>query len=142
MCGWRDILRESLTLRRNVCRERLSSRNSLRNQAYAMRTLLILAICLPLHGQDAFLWSQASFASASLFDTASSWHGPELNPILGRGQFGWKQAAIKEAATAGMLMAEMPLIRRIPKARKWFTVFNFAAAALTAGMAIRNEAIQ
>ncbi len=93
-------------------------------------------------GARQYRLSVAAFAAASVADTWSSWGGRELNPVLGTGRFTTKQASIKGAITAGMIAAEIGLVRRHPSLRRTFTVTNWIAAGLLAGVAARNERLR
>ena len=109
--------------------------------AIVITTFLLLIVLAALEetckGQSLPVSQGAAMASSAL-DTASSWGGYELNPALGRGQFGMRQTAIKNSLTAGLLVAEVPLIRRYPRTKRAFIIANWAAAAIWTGAAIRN----
>jgi hypothetical protein len=82
--------------------------------------------------------SQGAFVLSNAADAASSWGGNELNPILGNGTFGKKQAIIKGSVTGALLVAESVWVRKHPKDRKAVVVFNWVTASVFTGMAVRN----
>jgi len=65
----------------------------------------------------------------------------ELNPIVGRGPFGTRQAATSLGITAGVLVAESLIVRKWPKMRRAFTWTNFGIAGVRGGTAIRNYSL-
>jgi hypothetical protein len=65
-------------------------------------------------------------ALTSASDIRSSWSKYELNPVLGNGRFGARQATISIAGTATATAAIVVLCRRHPKVRNW-SLANIAA---------------
>lgn len=82
--------------------------------------------------------SQVFVASSAVADVQSSWGRYELNPVLGRGQFGARQAAISAGITGGLLLLERPLVRHHPSLRKPLTVVNFVVSGIRFGVAAQN----
>lgn len=109
-----------------------------------MRLAAIAIMALPLFGQeraiDAYRASQLAFAAGATADIASSFGRTELNPILGRGQFGTQQAGRSIAISAGALLAGELIARKWPRSRKLLTWVNFASAGVRFGAAGRNWA--
>ena len=90
-------------------------------------------------GQDR--WYRASLiavGASQAADTASSWGGHELNPVLGTGRFGGRQVGIKSAVVGSGIAAQYVAVRQYPRHRKVATVVNFALAAATTAVAVRN----
>lgn len=85
-----------------------------------------------------FRISLASLLAANALDAVSSRGGYELNPILGRGNFGAHQEAIKGAFVGALVVGELLVVRRWPRSARAFMWCNFAGAGVTASMAARN----
>jgi hypothetical protein len=82
--------------------------------------------------------SQFALIGANIADTASSWGGYELNPALGRGEFGARQAVIKSAVIAGMILAENHIVKRNLKYKKALVIANWIGATMITGAATSN----
>jgi len=80
------------------------------------------------YGRRDYNWSVAALVAASTADGAASWGRQELNPILGRGRFGARQAGIKTGITGGALLVQWLACRRHPGRRSWFTWVNVGTA--------------
>ena len=106
-----------------------------------MKAALLILAALPAFGQSrqVFLTSQGFAVAGAVADVRSSWGAYELNPVLGCGQFGPRQAALSLAITSALVLAETPLTRRHPALRKPFTVINFVVGSVRFGVAIRNS---
>lgn len=78
----------------------------------------LLASSLALANDTGLFWAQASFATASTFDIASSWGGRELNPIVGIGTFGMRQAVISASMAGGIVLASHLIAKRWPASRR------------------------
>jgi hypothetical protein len=107
-----------------------------------MRILVLLALsmitaCAQERSRN---WniSVAFYAGAQVVDAASSRGWVEANPVLGRGQFGGRQAGIKAGIGGGMLLTEWMILRRHPETRRFWTWANYAAGAVTVSVAARN----
>ena len=81
-----------------------------------------------------YRWSLVALSAASTADVASSWGLYELNPVLGNGQFGSRQLAIKAGITAALVGAEALTVRKHPNLRKPFTIVNWTAAGVLSGV--------
>ena len=103
-----------------------------------MRLLLIFALLLPACAADR-VWKVSLGAAgiSSAVDAASSWGRPERNPALGA-RFGVRGAIIK----VGIFAGTAALQAKMPRYRKAWTVLNFAAAGVSAGVAIRNARVR
>ena len=82
--------------------------------------------------------SVAFFAGAQVMDTMSSRGAIETNPVLGRGQFGGRQMAIKSGIGAGVILAERMIMRKHPETRSFWTWANYATGTAIAAVAVRN----
>ena len=90
-------------------------------------------------GQDR--WYRASLiavGASQAADTASSYGGYELNPVLGTGRFGGRQVGIKVGVVGSGLAAQYIAVRKHPQHKRVATIVNFALAAATTGVAVRN----
>ena len=61
-----------------------------------------------------FLLSKKLVLLACSFDLSTSFGGRELNPVLGRGQFGARQAAIGGGLTVGAMLLQRHLEKTHP----------------------------
>ncbi len=82
--------------------------------------------------------SVGALATANALDIYSSRGGYELNPILGRGQFGTRQVATKSIIIAAPVLLEWLVLRRYPDKAKWFTWSNYIGAGVTMVGPIHN----
>lgn len=99
---------------------------------------LVLFVVMTAASAQSLLPSQIAVVSANTLDTASSWGGYELNPALGVGRFGVKQAAIKGAIVGGLMLAENRLVAKKPRLRKAFVVANWTISSVISGVAVSN----
>lgn len=83
-------------------------------------------------------WSALALASAAAIDLHSSRDLYELNPVLGRGPFGARQAAVKVSITAGLLASEYLVIRKWPSTERAWRWVNWIGAGATVGVATSN----
>lgn len=83
-------------------------------------------------------WSVIAFAAATSADLHSSRDLYELNPVLGRGSFGARQATVKVSLAAGLIGAEYLVIRRWPRTERAWRWVNWIAAGTTTAVAVRN----
>lgn len=79
-----------------------------------------------------------ALASATAMDVHSSQGLYEMNPVLGRGPFGGRQAAVKVSIVGGLIAAEYLVIRKWPKTEKAWRWVNWLGAAGTVGVAASN----
>ena len=108
-----------------------------------MRYWLIAAVllCLCQTGQSQsrnYELSVGAVVGANIIDAHSSWNRYELNPVLGRGQFGPRQAGIKAGIVLGWQVTQWLIVRRWPETRRAATWVNYGAAAATGAVAWRN----
>lgn len=108
----------------------------------AMKILLLSAFlslpCLAGHWHKAWKVSAAVLGSVSVADGYSSAGLVELNPILGRGQFGVRQVSIKTMIVGGVLVGEWWLGRKHPEYEKAFVFANFGVAGVTGFVVAKN----
>jgi hypothetical protein len=110
-----------------------------------MKRLLVL-ILLPalLQARDwKRVWKATamSLSWAVAADINTSLGGRELNPVLGRGPYGLRQAAISSGITAGALLWQWHrLRRRNPDDKAWrnATISNLVSTGVHVGVAIHN----
>lgn len=105
-----------------------------------MKAAALFLLCCACHAQerpriDWLRVSQITVISAASADAASSWGQYEMNPVLGRGQFGARQLAIKGGVSVGGIYAWNRLGARHPKV---VTVVNFGMTALLGWAAAHN----
>lgn len=95
-----------------------------------------------MHGRRLWIASLCAVAAASAFDAASSWGKLEGNPILAShdGTFGGRGVSLK-AGLVGVLVVRQFTMRHNTAWRSRFTIANFGAAAMYAGVAARNTQI-
>lgn len=101
---------------------------------------LLLLLAVPCVAQSArpLRVAEATFAAAAVADVRTAYGLYELNPVLGRGPFGARQAATSLAISGGVIVAAEALGRRYPKLRKPLAVTLFIAAGVRGGVAARN----
>lgn len=107
-----------------------------------MRLLLLLIVPASLCAQSnktAWKWSVTTLAAGTTVDILSSRGQHELNPILGRGEFGRQQVVIKVGVTAGAVLLQHYVIGRLPKATKWFTRANLVLGGGMEATAVVNR---
>jgi prolipoprotein diacylglyceryltransferase len=77
-------------------------------------------------------------------DVQSSFGYQEMNPLLRsrEGQFRGRGIAIKGAVVGAAIGVQWLLVRKNPKAAGYAAGANFAAAAVTGAIVIRNHKIQ
>lgn len=100
---------------------------------------LLLLLSIPVLAQDrAWKLSVVTVATSAVVDTQSSWDRYELNPALGRGTFGVRQAGVEVGVTAGMVLIERLILRRHPKYTRTMVWTNYVVASAHTGAAISN----
>jgi hypothetical protein len=104
----------------------------------AMLALATLTACAEDHPQRNWNISVAFFVGANAMDAVSSRGSMEMNPVLGRGQFGGRQIAIKSGIAAGVLLAERMILRKHPETQKFWTWANYGTGTVIAAVAVRN----
>jgi hypothetical protein len=82
--------------------------------------------------------------ASQALDIASSYGKRELNPLLAepQGQFGVQSALLKAGVTVGLIGVEYLMVKAHPASARTFTKLNWAAAALTTGLAVHNFSIK
>lgn len=80
------------------------------------------------------LISKLVLSGALTFDLGTTTGGRELNPVLGRGNFGARQVILASGITAGFLWLE----HRYPEHHRVFTYTNFAIAGAHAAVGAHN----
>ena len=108
-----------------------------------MKLLVVLAMSMLTayaqdHAQRNWNISVAFLVGANTMDTLSSRGAMESNPLLGRGQFGGRQIAIKSGITAGVILAERMILRKHPETRNFWTWANYGTGAAISAVAVRN----
>lgn len=94
----------------------------------------------PAHGMCKHFWPSVVIGSAAqAVDIVSSRGRYELNPVLGRGTFGTRQAAMKASVYVGINALVWRAVRRDGKACRVASYVNYGAAGLTFGVSIRNR---
>jgi hypothetical protein len=115
--------------------------------------LLVAGSAHPCFGQTKRGWkkvwtiSVAVLGAVNVMDGRSSAGALETNPLLrnGQGRFSARRAvAVKSAASGGMVLVQLLLLRRMPEQRleKPAAIANFVAAAAVGATAYRNTKIQ
>lgn len=82
--------------------------------------------------------TEAALVAGNAADAASSCGMYEMNPLLGRGPFGARQAALKFGVAGAVLVVEEIAARRAPGVVKPAAAMNAGAAAAFGVMAARN----
>jgi hypothetical protein len=100
--------------------------------------LFILLASFAMAQDRAWDVSVGAFAASAAVDAHSSWGRYELNPIVGTGQFGSRQAATTLSISASIIAAEYLLLRKYPRLARRMTWTNFAMAGIRFGTAARN----
>lgn len=75
-------------------------------------------------------WSEVALGATSTLDIASSWGARELNPVLGQGRFGMKQAAVSASMTVGIVVVSNLVVRKWPRTRRMVQWATFGAAGV------------
>lgn len=81
--------------------------------------------------------AEVSVVACTGLDIASSVGGYELNPVLGRGTFGWRQTGIKVGITGIWLLAT-----HRHRVNKFVKTANWVFGGTTCGVAVHNFAIK
>lgn len=85
-----------------------------------------------------FIPTLAFVAAGHTLDTVSSYGRYELNPILGRGTFGRRQAGIKISVGAGLALGSWLLALKSPESCRVVSRLNILEGAALSGVALRN----
>lgn len=77
--------------------------------------------------------------AATTYADMQSSHGlVELNPIMGRGIFGWEQTRNKTIAVGVMVGIEYLVVKKWPKSQKVLRWVNFGYSGVTGVVVVRN----
>jgi hypothetical protein len=89
-------------------------------------------------------WSLAPLVASQALDITSSYGMRELNPVLSgpQGQFGAGSVLLKVGVTAGLIGVECLIVKVHPGSARVFAKINWAAAAVTTGLAVHNFSIR
>ena len=82
--------------------------------------------------------SVAFLVGAQAMDAVSSRGLVELNPVLGRGQFGTRQVAVKSGIASAMILTELLFVRRHPETRRSWTWVNYGTGIALSSFAVSN----
>ena len=80
----------------------------------------------------------ATLAASTAMDCMSSRGAIEMNPVLGRGQFGARQIGIKIGLVSGIAIGQWLIVRHHPKQAKALAISDFAISGVTMGVARHN----
>lgn len=86
--------------------------------------------------------SRTTVIASAVADCASSWHAYEMNPLLGKGTFGMRQASISMGITVAAMWVEGPVVKRWPAARKPLMIANYVMAGVRLGAVVHNVRVQ
>jgi tetrahydromethanopterin S-methyltransferase subunit F len=86
--------------------------------------------------------SDVALISATVADVVSSRGLYERDPILGRGNFGAKQATLSIGLATATVLLEIPITRRWPKTKRIFAIVNFGEAGAHGFAATHNERLK
>jgi hypothetical protein len=104
----------------------------------ALLVFSMLTACAQDRAQRNWNISVAFFFGTHVMDTMSSRGAMEQNPVLGRGEFGGRQMAIKSGIAGGVILAEQLIMRKHPETRRFWTWANYGTGAAIAAVAVRN----
>ncbi|HXM42373.1 MAG TPA: hypothetical protein VN924_14055 [Bryobacteraceae bacterium] len=111
------------------------------------RPILIALIALSAAGSNAQAASwrrvlritQAALLASTAADAASSYGQRELDPVLGRGRYGVRQASLEFGITGAMLAAQQILVHYKPFLAKRLAIVNMVRVGAFTGLAVYNE---
>jgi hypothetical protein len=88
--------------------------------------------------------SAAILGAVTIADVHSSVGRPELNPMLrsSDGRFSGRGISLKAALVGGAIAAQYLMLKKSPQAAGWAAGANFAAAAATGAVVVRNHQTQ
>jgi hypothetical protein len=98
----------------------------------------------PVPGHAMYRWSIVSLVAANALDVVSSWHGREVNPVVGgsAGQFGIASVAIKSGLVTTALVIQHISLGHRPERYKQMAWTNFVVSGFLGAVAIHNEAVR
>ena len=107
---------------------------------------LLFALMPVFPADDGTLWkvSLAAMASANGADTVTSWRLRNRKDLretgwLYGGKFGPQALGVKSGLVSGQTLAQWLIVRRHPRAAKWFAIFNFVQS-VPGGVAAAHNA--
>jgi hypothetical protein len=111
------------------------------------RAILIAVLAAGSHAQAAS-WrrilrvTQAALLASTAADVASSYGQRELDPVLGRGRYGIRQASLEFGITGAMLAAQEILVHHKPFLAKRLAIVNLVRVGAFTGLAVHNESLR
>ena len=87
-------------------------------------------------------FSVGFMVGGSALDAASSFGRVELDPILGRGNYGARQVGFQAGAMVALPLIERWTIRRWPRSQRTWTYVNYAIGGAHIGAAVHNRSQQ
>jgi hypothetical protein len=111
------------------------------------RTILIAAFAAGSHAQAASwhrLWrvTQAAMLASTTADVASSYGKRELDPVLGRGRYGIRQASLEFGITGAVLAIQEISVHHKPFLAKRLAIVNLVRTGAYTGLAVHNEMLR
>jgi len=111
------------------------------------RTALIALLVVCSHAQAASwrrVWraTEAALVAGTAADAASSFGRRELDPVLGRGTYGARQAVLEFGITGAMLAAQELAVRHKPFFAKRLAFVNLFRTGLFTGFTVHNERLR
>ena len=111
------------------------------------RTILIAVLAAASHAQAASwhrVWhiTQAALLASTTADVASSYGKPELDPLLGRGRYGVRQASLEFGITGAMIAVQQIAVRHKPFLAKRMAIVNLVRVGFFTGLAAHNESLR
>ena len=83
-------------------------------------------------------FSVGFMVGGSALDGVSSVGRVEMDPILGRGNYGARQITVQASAMVALPLLERWTIRRWPRSERGWIVANYVIGAAHVGAAVRN----
>lgn len=108
------------------------------------RAILIAILAAAPHAQAASwrrFWrvTQAALVASTVADVASSYGKFELDPLLGRGRYGVRQASLEIGITGAMIAVQEITVHHKPLVAKHLAIVNLVRVGLFTGLAAHNE---
>jgi hypothetical protein len=118
--------------------------SSMPGGAFLERTLPPVESSPAASGRTFYRWSVALLALSSAADAASSWGGPEANPVLAKpgSAFGAGSIAIKLGLVGSCFALEHLTLRRHPELRRRISWMNIGVAAGQAAIVGHNISVR
>jgi len=111
------------------------------------RTILIAILVTASHAQAASwhrVWrvTQAALVASTAADVVSSYGKSELDPVLGRGRYGMRQASLEFGITGAMIAVQEIAVHHKPFLAKRMAIVNLVRGGLFTGLAVHNERLR